>query len=307
MTTFAAARHPYHDRGTLMVVMGSLMLSPGALLIRMIEEASDWQLVFYRSSFLALGGFVVLAVRRRGETFAAFRQIGWLGWLAGAALGGGFVCYVISVRYTTVANAVFLFSTAPFMAAALGWLALRERVSAVTWLAMSCAVAGTGAMVYEGLGDGRLLGNAIGLLTALSFAIAVVVWRIGRQVDQTPAVCIAGLTAAATSALASLGELGVSVHDFGLCAVMGALQVNAGFFLITAGARYLPGAQLTLLALIEVVLAPVWAWLALGEVPALVTMAGGAVVLGAIVFQALAEARRPPLSVAAMDAPRGRS
>lgn len=291
MTTLAAARYPHQDRGTLIVVTGALILSPGALLIRLIEEASDWQLVFYRSIFLAIGGLVVLAIRRRGETFAAFRQIGPLGWFAGVALGGGFICYVLSVRYTTVANALFLISTAPFMAAALGWLVLRERVSAATWLAMSCAVAGTGAMVYEGLADGRLLGNAIGLLTALSFAVAVVIWRLGGQVDQTPTACIAGLTAAAASLLASLGQLSVSAYDLGLCALMGALQVNAGFFLITIGARYLPGAQVVVLALLEVVLAPVWVWLALGEIPALVTLAGGAVVLGAIVFQALAEMR----------------
>lgn len=274
-----------------MVATGALLLSPGGLLIRLIDEASDWQLVFYRSSFLALGAFALLALRRRGETLAAFRQIGPLGWAAGVALGGGFICYVLSVRYTTVANALFLISTAPFMAAALGWLVLRERVSATAWIAMSCAVAGTGAMVYEGLADGRALGNVIGLVTALSFAVAVVIWRIGRQVDQTPTVCIAGLTAAVASSLASLGELGVSPHDLALCLLMGALQVNLGISLITIGARYLPGAQVVLLALLEVVLGPVWVWLALGETPALLTLVGGAVVLGAIVLQLSAEAR----------------
>ncbi len=78
---------------------------------------------------------------------------------------------------------------------------------------------------------------------------------------------------------------------------MGAVQIGAGLLVYTAGSRHLPAAELALLALTEVVLGPVWVWLGIGETPSLATLLGGAIVLGAIVGNALSGLRRwrPPI------------
>jgi drug/metabolite transporter (DMT)-like permease len=60
----------------------------------------------------------------------------------------------------------------------------------------------------------------------------------------------------------------------------------------TLGARHVPRPKLMLLSLTELALAAIWAWLALGEVPSSYTLIGGAVIVSAITYQALAGARR---------------
>ena len=85
----------------------------------------------------------------------------------------------------------------------------------------------------------------------------------------------------------------LSRHDLALCLFLGVFQYTGGFVLITLGARYLPAAEVALLSLAETVLAPVWVWLGVGEVPTVLTLAGGAIVLSAVVAQAVTGMRSP--------------
>ena len=73
---------------------------------------------------------------------------------------------------------------------------------------------------------------------------------------------------------------------------MGAVQLTLGLILFTVGSRSVPAAQLSLFALVEPVLAPLWAWLVASELPPIWTFVGGTVILIAIVMQALLSATR---------------
>jgi drug/metabolite transporter (DMT)-like permease len=287
---------PSHDthysRGVALVLLGGLCLSPGGLLIRFIDSASDWQIVFYRSGFLALTVLGVLGVEHRSGVARAFRAAGWASLVGGVLIGLGFVTYVLAIRHTTVANALLIISTAPFGAALLGWPILGERVRPRTWAAMTLAAAGVLVMVYEGLGGGRLFGNLMGLGAALTFSGFAITLRLGRRVDMIPTLFIAGALAALLGA-ALADDLAVTRHDLVVLVVMGCLQMNLGFAFMTLGSRHVPAAQLTLLALVEVVLGPLWVALVLGEIPGLLALVGGAMVLTAVVGQALTPKRRP--------------
>ena len=157
-------------------------------------------------------------------------------------------------------------------------------------------------MVGGGLVVGTIRGNLLALGASLSFAIFSVLLRRGRERDMLPCVAIAG----AVSALIALpvvlagapslaSALLLSPRDLALCAVMGAVQVGGGLTVFTLGARHVPVAELTLLSLTELALAPIWVWLAVGEVPSGYTLIGGAIIIAAITYQALSGARRRPL------------
>lgn len=281
---------PTHDahysRGVALVLLGGLCMSPGGLLIRFIETASDWQIVFYRSSFLAFTVLGVLGVEHRSGVAQAFRAAGWPSFLGGVLIGLGFVAYVLAMRHTTVANALLIISTAPFGAALLAWPFLRERVSARTWAAMTLAAAGVLVMVQEGLGEGRLFGNLMALGAALTFSGFAVTLRLGRRVDMIPTIFIAGVVAALLGA-ALADDLVITRRDLVVLVIMGCLQVNLGIAFMTLGSRHVPAVQITLLMLVEVVLGPLWVALVLGEIPGLLTLMGGVMVLAAVVGQAL--------------------
>jgi drug/metabolite transporter (DMT)-like permease len=129
----------------------------------------------------------------------------------------------------------------------------------------------------------------------LSFAVYNVLLRRGRANDMMPCVVIAGLVAAAIAApvvIAGPGGFVVGAQDLALCVVMGTVQVGLGLTVFTLGARHVPAVELALLSMSELVLAPLWVWLAVGEVPSAFTLAGGAIVMTAIALQALSGARR---------------
>jgi drug/metabolite transporter (DMT)-like permease len=286
MTVKSHASEENYGRGVLLVVLGAAFLSTGGLFIRFVESASDWHIVFYRSIVIFLAVLALVLFRHRRGTVRAFRDVGRAGLFAGVMLGAGNISYILAMRHTTVANALFIISSAPFFTAILGRLILGERVSRATWIAISCALGGIAVMMSEDLAGGRLLGNLMSLAAALTFAGTVIAWRLGKHADMTPTIVIAAVTSGLIGA-ALVPDWSISGHDLAVCAAMGLLQATLGFLCMATGSRHVPAAQLTLFSLIEVVLGPTWVWLALGEVPALLTLAGGAIVLGSVVAQAL--------------------
>jgi drug/metabolite transporter, DME family len=292
---------PDYALGVVLVALAGVFWSTGGILIRWIEAADAWQIIFYRSLSLAAALLLIVAIRHRGRLLAAFRAAGRGGLVAGACLSGGFIGYVLALQYTSVANAVFMLGASPFFVAVLGYWTLGERVRPATWLAMVIALSGIALMVAGGLIAGTIAGNLLALVASLSFAGFNVLLRRGRHTDMMPCVVIAGLIAAVIAGavvVAMAAEPGpgrgfvLGARDLGLCVAMGAGQVGLGLTVFTIGARHVPAVELALLAMTELVLAPLWVWLGVGEVPSAYTLAGGAIIMAAIAFQALSGVRR---------------
>ena len=275
-----------HATGVTLVLVAGLMLSLSGVTLRHIESASGWQILFYRSLTFFVVVTLYLVFRYRTRVVRAFVTTGRPGLVVAVSLGLGSACYVFALLLTTVANALFIISSAPFVTAVLGWIVLRERVRPLTWFTMTIALAGIAVMFVNGIQSGRLLGNIVALGPAVSFAIMLVTLRLAADRDMIPAICLAGFVGAALG-FTMADTLILSRHDLVLCLFLGVFQYTGGFVLITLGARYLPAAEVALLSLAETVLAPVWVWLGVGEVPTVLTLAGGAIVLSAVVAQAV--------------------
>ncbi len=292
---------PAYARGVALVLLAGVFWSIAGLVVRLIHEVVEWQILFYRSVALVIVLLCYVAARQGGAVVPAFRAAGRAAGLAGVFLGTGFACWIFAMTHTTIANALFVLSAAPFLSALLARLALGERVRRVTLACMAVSMAGIAVMVVEGIALGTLAGNLFALGAAAGFAAFSVTLRAGKAVDMTPAVCWAGVWSAVLGAVMLLAGgrgFAISAHDLALCALMGFVQVGMGLILYTIGSRHVPAAELTLLSLTEVVLGPVWVWWGVGEVPGLYTMLGGAIVLGAISVQAMSGIRRrPPVGV----------
>lgn len=276
-------------QGCALVLITALVMSTGGLIVRHID-AGDWQIVFYRSLAIFIGLAVFLIVRDRSLAYRTVRRTGVAGVLAGVGMAMAMIGFILAVNATSVANAVFLMAAAPFMAAGMGWLFLRERVAGATWIAMAVALAGVTTMVWHGLTGGSLFGTAMALVSALGFAGFSVALRGGREGDMVPSVAIGGgisLMVGGAVALASGAGLALPTGAIALTLFFG-LMTAGSLALFTIGARSVPAAILALLSLIEVVLQPMWVWIVLDEVPHAVTMIGGAILLAAIAGQAAA-------------------
>ena len=280
-------------RGATLVLLGGALLSLGGLILRNIEEADDWQAIFYRSSGASVGLLVVLLLRDGRSMPLTVLRAGWPGLCAGLGVALAMISYIMAVNATSVANALFLLAGAPVLAALLGLVLLRERVAPATWLAMAGALVGIAIMVWHGFAAGTVFGNVMGLLTALGFAVFAVALRWGREVDMLPAVLLGGvISAAAAGVMTATGSgFAVPLGDVALCLLFSVI-VTSTLVMFTIGARGVPPAVLTLLSMTEILLGPVWVWLFLAEVPDTATLIGGAVLLAAIAGQAVSSLTR---------------
>ncbi len=284
-------RTSYYRTALLLVIASSVVNSANGLIVRSMESADGWQIVFYRSWFLAGALAVVFAVQSGGRLAASLRDLRpWM------VLGSVFIaavntCFILSITRTTVANTMFLLSGAPFFAALLGRLVLGETVERGVWVAMSVALAGMAVMLWDGLGAGTLLGNALALFAALCFGAFAVVLRKGRGVNMLPIVVLGAVLGGLNAALLCGGAFAIPARDAVLLFVWGALLSGTVHVIFTWGSRHVPGAELTLLILIEFILSPMWVWLAIDERPSVATLIGGALVLASVASRALASFR----------------
>src|SRR5262249_120360 len=198
--------------------------------------------------------------------------------------------FMLALGRVTVANALFMSGITPFLVAIGARATLGERVSPRAWGTMALAATGVAVMLGSGMALGQLTGNLLAFGSATSFAAHSLVLRSNRRSDLLPAVPHAGIFGALLG-LAALGLEGASprvpTRDLLLGLAMGVVQLGGGLVLYTRASRLLPAAELQLVATAELVMAPLWVWIGVGEAPNAATLAGGALIVAAILAQAL--------------------
>ena len=286
-------------RGLLLALGATTCWSLAGLLVRLIEAATSWHIILYRSLGVVAMLAGLIAVVHRGRVVQAIRLAGWSAVLAGICSSGSSAFFILALGRVTVANALFMSGITPFLAAIGGQVILGERVPHRAWGAMGVAAIGISVMLGGGLALGQLGGNLLALGSAVSFAAHVVSLRSNRQSDMLPAVLYAGLLGALVG-LTALALQGLSPRasprDLLLGLAMGVVQLGGGLVLYTRASRHLPAAELQLVATSELVLAPLWVWIGVGETPDAATLAGGGLIVLAVLVQALG-AREPPPGV----------
>ena len=270
-----------YRRGILQLVASGFFLSTAGIALRLVEQADGWQILFYRSFALSVTILLILVFQKRSRFFNEFRGLGWNDCLLAVFLGTGFVAYVFALLYNTVANALFIFSCAPFLAGFLGWILLGERVATRTWFAIGVAMAGLAVMVVSELAVSRYIGTLLALWIPIAYAASIIAVRRSKRDNMLVALCLAGLVAGGLSAF-FVTDYALTPRDLIISLYLGVFQVGVGFTLVVLGSRYVPAAQVGLLALVEPVLAPIWAWMGVGEVPGLATIVGGTIIFLAI-------------------------
>ena len=278
-----------HRRGRLYVALAAVAWSTAGLLQRELAVNIGTQLAG-RAFFAVLGLFAFVAVAERGQVVRAFRAIGKPGLAVAALMAASSGAFIVALNYTSVANVLFFQAISPILAAALGTF-VGEPVRRRTWIAMAVALAGVGLMV-GGPSHPDAAGIALSLFMSISFAAVIVITRHQREVSMAPATCLSqALVFVFAAPFASVSE--VDGRDLALLIGLGVGQIGLGLIFLTIGARLIPAAEVALITLLEIVLGPLWVWIALGERPGTSTLIGGAIVLAAVVIEAIGEPEEP--------------
>lgn len=283
-----------HRRALLLMIVAPLMWSTAGVVTRwlspQLQAEGRFEITFWRSLFAAITVALYLAFVRR-DLMLGLKRVNQTMLLSSFMWCTMYCAFMLALTRTTVANTLIVMSVQPLATALLAWAVLRRPIAGRTWLAIGVAMAGMAWMFAAGFttsGGAHLIGMLIALAVPLAAAINLVTLeKRGAHVALVPAVMLGGVFSAVLMLPFSL-PFQAQPTDVAWLAALGVFQLGVPCMLLVAAAKHLSATEISLLALLEVLFGPVWAWLGAGEVPSSTTVYGGVLVLGALVFNELA-------------------
>lgn len=287
-------RLPFRLRGYLITMTGVLLLSPDALLVKdtTVDVAT---FMFWRGLLLGLVLLLIAAARYRERLPQAIRACGPAALWCPLAFAASAWAFVGANRLTAAGNVLVMLNLAPLVAGLIGMLLFGQRLRRQTWVVIAVCIAGASLMAAGEVGQGSLLGLAVALIIPVSIAVNTTVASAQRGSGQRgldttvvlPLGCLAMLLPAALMGGAQLP----GSEDMQRLALMG-LFLPLAYFLIQTGARYLPGAEVSLVMLVETLVGTLLVWWWVGEVPAPLAFVGGGLIVAAMLLSSLRDLYR---------------
>ena len=276
----------HKTKGVLLCLCGIILLSPDSLLLRLIG-ADLWTLAFWRGGLSAVGlAVAVLLMEGRQPGQQQLLRLTRQGVVVAVSFAIANLAFIFSIQNTAVANTLVIMSLSPLFAALLSYFFFREPISTGTWLAAVAIVLGLTMVFYGSLATGGVVGDLAALVTSLCVAISLVLMREHRDISMVPALawssglaCLAALPFALPASLSGTALI--------LMLVLGLIVLPASLTMIGLAPRYLPAPEVSLILRLEALLAPLWVWLVLGEVPSRQTLIGGGIILATLICLSL--------------------
>jgi drug/metabolite transporter (DMT)-like permease len=276
--------------GIALVVGAAIAWSTAPFFTRLLPYDS-WTILFWRGLFGG-GMIMVLMVLLQGR--AGLRDLTRMdknGWLVALFSTLGMIAFIPSLQLTDVSNVAIIIATGPFLAAALAWVWLREIPQLRTMLASVVALCGVMIIVGNARAGSDILGIALACFMALAIAAMTVMVRRHKDTSMVAAAAMSNILGSVISIPFAHGIAGITGFDLLILAMFGCLQVAIGLTLFFLGSRLLPSGQAALISTLETPLMPFWIWVGFAEVPTLRVLAGGALVMGAVIADIIGDSR----------------
>ena len=282
-----------HSRAVLLMVLVTLMWSTAGVVTRHLEAARSFEVTFWRSAFNALALVVALLWLRGPRLWADICRGGWALWVSALCWAVMYTNFMLAITLTTVATVLITMSIAPLLTALFARVFLNHRLPRRTWLAIAVAGAGIAWMFgRQAFAPGVPM---TGALIALGVPLAGATnWTLLQHLhqrhaadptqaapDMLPAVLLGALLSAAVTLPMSL-PLSATLHDLSLLGLLGVFQLAIPCLLVVGLTRVLPAPEISLIGLLEVIFGVLLVWLGAGEAPGSTALAGGALVIGAL-------------------------
>jgi len=279
-----------HGRAACLMVVVTLMWATAGVVTRHLEHARSFEVTFWRSFFTVLSLLVILPLWRGRVVFSRIRHAGRELWISGVCWSVMFTAFMVALTLTSVANVLVTMALGPLLTALGARIFIGHKLAARTWGAIVVGGIGIGWMYGAQVGEGSLLGTLVALGVPLAAACN---WTVvqhahakGHDVDLVPAVLIGAMISVLVT-LPLAWPLKANAHDLGLLAFLGLFQLAIPCVLSVLCARVLKAPEVSLLGLLEVIFGIALAWIGAGEEPESSVLAGGALVIGALVFNEL--------------------
>lgn len=265
--------------GAILVVVSAVVFSSAGVFANGVSTDA-WDIIFWRGA--AAAAFTLSYLMLRGALVAEIRAFNRPAFFVTLMMAAGTAAFIPAFKLSSVANVALIYAAAPFIAAGLSWVFMKEPPTGRVILASLAALLGVLIIVSASFGGSQLKGDFLALSMTLMMAGTMVVYR---KFPWTTAALPAALSSIVLLpfALAYGDPLAVQSRELPILVAFGLVFAVASVTL-SEGARRLPSAETALLSTLEMPLAPVLAFFLLSEMPTPSTILGGVIIFVAVVW-----------------------
>lgn len=272
-----------HQKGLIAVCFAALLWSTGGLFIKLIS-LSPYAILSLRALFSA----ALFGIWFRKRVF----QWSWNIFLVSVFYCGLVICFVISTKITTAANAIFLQYTAPIYLILLEPVLFRFKLERINILTVIVCFLGMGLFFMGDLEVGDMRGNVLALASGVFLAALMLAQRFNPPDRHEAAIFQGNMLVAVFFFPAVLQGPAPTLPEWGMLAFLGLVQLGLGYVLFTYGLKRVPAFESSLIAMLEPVLNPVWVLIGYGEKPAGTAVAGGLLIVGMLIVRTMIQERK---------------
>ncbi|KQS80855.1 hypothetical protein ASG25_04815 [Rhizobium sp. Leaf384] len=268
--------------GIYLVIASAVLWSTAGLFVRM-ADMDVWSLVAWRSAFsvITLGAFMLVRTTTvRPRPAKTFGLPGVVACLVSAVTA---ISYIVSLQWTTVANVMTVYAALPFVATGIAFVWLRDQVTCRFVIAGCAAFIGVAISVGAAVSATDILGVLAALVMTVGCATQIVITKRFPSMDSTMMTVYAALVCLCVSLPLMQVSLPSPTQLFA-CAFYGVLTTGVGYILLLLGSRRIGSGEAGLLSMLDVVLGPLWVLLFYNEHISLPVLAGGTIVLAAVIW-----------------------
>ena len=238
------------------LIIAALMWSLGGLFIKLVN-LNPMAITGIRS----LGAAVVLLIYIKKPKLYWNRYF-FAGVLAYSMM---VILYVISIRLTTAANAIFLEFTAPLYVVVFGYFLLNERINRFDIFAMVIIFLGMGLFFMDELSFYGFWGNILALLAGVCLALVTVLIR--KEKESAFEIVFFGnaLTTIICLPFIIQGFNSTTQVDWFIIFGLGIFQLGIPYLLYTTALKYVSALDAILVGMLEPVFNPIWVYIFVGE------------------------------------------
>ncbi|MGH2574366.1 MAG: DMT family transporter [Ignavibacteria bacterium] len=280
------SRIPHHRKALIYISFSALLWSTSGFFIKFLS-INAFQISFYRSSIAAATVLVISLLRKQKLTFNTdITSI-----LGSIFYAGILVLFVVATKLTTAANAIFLQFTAPIYLLVLEPVFLKTKFENKNLITIIICIVGMFLFFFGKLEPGDIYGNIFAIMSGICFALFTLILKWKKQKKEAEntlySVIVGNALVSFICFFIVYPHFSINLTETFSLLYMGIFQIGISYIIFNEGIKYVSATESLIIATMEAIFNPIWVFLGIGEVPSIYSIAGGLIIMTAILWRNL--------------------
>ena len=262
----------------LMLLFAGVLWSLGGLLIKSIP----WHPLAISGLRGGIAAIVIYAFSKDRKIIITYEKL-----FAACLYTLVVTLFVVANKLTTAGNAILLQYTAPVYVALFGYMFLGEKSTFIDWITIFILLGGLTLFFLDDLSFDGYLGNALAILSGMSFAALTISLRKQKNHNPSDSILLGNILTLIIGLPLIISETSFNLHSIILILVLGTIQLGVPYILYTTAIKHVTALDAIIFPVVEPILNPILVFFILGETLGPWAFLGGALVLGSVVLRGL--------------------